>query len=217
MRPSYVLFDKQSKAIVFNNQARAIQRMLDYDYVVQRTEPSVAAIVNPSGKGFHPAMFGHGEILIPVYTTTREAVQNHPEADVFINFASQRSAWQTTKTAMQHPSIQTLVVIAEGMPERQARDLSLEAKEKNKWLLGPATVGGVAAGAFKTGNSAGTIDNIVHCKLYRPGHVGFVSKSGGLSNEMYNVISRHSSGIREGIALGGDRFPGNTATERPSV
>ena len=28
------------------------------------------------------------------------------------------------------------------------------------------------------------------CKLYRPGSVGFVSKSGGMSNEMYNVLSR---------------------------
>lgn len=48
------------------------------------------------------------------------------------------------------------------------------------WLqvvIGPATVGGIQAGAFKIGDTAGTIDNIVQCKLYRPGSVGFVSKS----------------------------------------
>jgi succinyl-CoA synthetase alpha subunit len=44
-------------------------------------------------------------------------------------------------------------------------------------VIGPATVGGIQAGAFKIGETAGTIDNIIACKLYRPGSVGFVSKS----------------------------------------
>ena len=66
------------------------------------------------------------------------------------------------------------------------------------------------AGAFKIGNTAGTIENIIASKLYRPGCVGFVSKSGGMLNEAFNIISRNSSGIYEGIAIGGDRYPGST-------
>lgn len=54
------------------------------------------------------------------------------------------------------------------------------------------------AGAFRIGDTAGTLDNIVACKLYRPGSVGFVSKSGGMSNEMYNVLSRATDGLYEG-------------------
>ena len=38
------------------------------------------------------------------------------------------------------------------------------------------------------------------CKLYRPGSVGFVSKSGGMSNEMYNVCARAADGVYEGAA-----------------
>ena len=41
------------------------------------------------------------------------------------------------------------------------------------------------------------------CKLYRPGSVGFVSKSGGMSNEMYNVLSRTTDGLYEGEGLRG--------------
>ena len=48
------------------------------------------------------------------------------------------------------------------------------------------------------GDTAGTLDNIVSCKLYRPGSVGFVSKSGGMSNEMYNVLGRTTDGLYEG-------------------
>ena len=45
-------------------------------------------------------------------------------------------------------------------------------------------------------------------KLHRPGSVGFVSKSGGLSNEAYNIVSQNTDGLYEGIAIGGDRYPG---------
>lgn len=40
--------------------------------------------------------------------------------------------------------------------------------------------------------------------------MGFVSRSGGMSNEMYRVISARTDGIHTGIALGGDRFVGST-------
>lgn len=55
-------------------------------------------------------------------------------------------------------------------------------------VIGPATVGGIQAGAFKIGDTAGTIDNIIQCKLYRPGSVGFVSKSVcDYLSELYNA------------------------------
>ena len=31
------------------------------------------------------------------------------------------------------------------------------------------------------------LDNIIDSKLYRPGSVGYVSRSGGLSNELNNM------------------------------
>jgi len=40
-------------------------------------------------------------------------------------------------------------------------------------------VGGIKPGCFKIGNTGGMMDNIIASKLYRPGSVGYVSKSGG--------------------------------------
>ncbi len=31
-----------------------------------------------------------------------------------------------------------------------------------------------------------------------------------MSNELNNIISRHSDGVHEGVAIGGDRYPGTT-------
>lgn len=62
-------------------------------------------------------------------------------------------------------------------------------------------MGWLQAGAFKIGDTAGTLENIIACKLHRPGSVGFVSKSGGMSNEMYNVLARATDGLFEGERL----------------
>lgn len=41
------LFRKQTKAIVWGMQTRAVQGMLDFDYVCSRDDPSVTAMVYP--------------------------------------------------------------------------------------------------------------------------------------------------------------------------
>src|SRR3989338_7118822 len=183
------LFTKETTAVIYGMQAAAIQRMLDFDWMCGRKVPSVAAIVNPSSSEITTAFFGAKQILIPVFKTTAEAYEK-TKADVFINFASFRSAYETTDEALDLP-FKTLVVIAEGVPERQARQLAAKAKKLKKTLIGPATVGGITAGAFKIGNSGGTPEAMIAAKLHRPGSVAFVSKSGGMSNEMFNVIAQY--------------------------
>ncbi|MFA6029502.1 MAG: citrate/2-methylcitrate synthase [Elusimicrobiota bacterium] len=204
------LFTPDTRAIVYGNQTAAIVRMLDFDYACGRRTPSVAAIVDPGKDGWHKAFFGRTEILIPVHRSVAEAAAAHPKADVLVNFASFRSAFATTMEALAAPTIRTVAVIAEGVPERRARILAATAKKLGKWVIGPATVGGIKAGCFKIGNAAGTYENIVESKLHRPGSVGFVSKSGGLSNECYNIIARASDGLYEGVAIGGDAWPGSS-------
>ena len=36
--------------------------------------------------------------------------------------------------------------------------------------------------------------------------VAYVSRSGGMSNELNNIISRRTNGVYEGVAIGGDRY-----------
>lgn len=66
-------------------------------------------------------------------------------------------------------------------------------------------VGGIKPGCFKIGNTGGMLDNILASKLYRPGSVAYVSRSGGMSNELNNIISHTTDGVYEGVAIGGDR------------
>lgn len=207
----YVLFTKTTKSMIWGMQPKAVQEMLDFDFVCSRREPSVACMVYPF-VGNHKQKFywGHKEVLLPVYKNLSEGMKNHPDVDVVINFASMRSAYDSTLEVMAFPQIRTIAIIAEGIPENLTRHMNKVAEEKGISIIGPATVGGIKPGCFKIGNTGGMLDNILSSKLFRPGSVAYVSRSGGMSNELNNIISRASDGVYEGIAIGGDRYPGTT-------
>lgn len=210
-RPWFRPFDETTRSIVFGLQPRAIQGMLDFDFACGRETPSVAAMVYPFG-GHHIQKFywGTKETLLPVYTSMKEAVAKCPDADVVVNFASSRSVYQSTLEALEFPQIKAIALIAEGVPERHAREILHAAQQKKVIIIGPATVGGIKPGCFRIGNTGGMIDNILSSKLYRAGSVGYVSKSGGMSNELNNILALTTDGTYEGIAIGGDRYPGTT-------
>ena len=205
------LFTKDTQAIFWNNNKTAIQRMLDYDYTIDREKPSVAAIVAPtSNNKFEKFFYGNDEVMIPVFKSTPEAAKAFPNADVLLNFGSFRTAYDVTMEAVGlDGQFKTIMVTAEGIPERMARTMNNAARKKGITVIGPATVGAIAPGAFKIANIGGTIENIINSKLHRAGSCGLVTRSGGLFNEMSNIIALNADGIAEGVAIGGDRFVGS--------
>ncbi len=210
-RHSIVDFTPETRSIVYGLQTTAVQGMLDFDFMCKRKRPSVACMVFPfSGNHYTKLYWGTEETLVPVYTTIAEAVAKHPEVSIMINFASFRSVYETVEDALKFSDkIKTIAIIAEGVPESQTRKIIKDANEKGVGIIGPATVGGIKPGCFRIGNTGGMLDNIIMSKLYRPGSVAYVSKSGGMSNELNNIVSRNSDGVYEGVAIGGDRYPGS--------
>jgi ATP citrate (pro-S)-lyase len=150
------------------------------------------------------------EILIPIYQSLADAVSRFPEVDVVVNFSSFRSVYESTMDILAHRQIRCIAIIAEGVPERQTRLLIHEAQSRGVTIIGPATVGGIKPGCFRIGNTGGMLDNIIASRLYRAGSVAYVARSGGMSNELNNIISLNSDGVYEGIAIGGDKYPGST-------
>ncbi len=204
------LFTKDTQAIFWNNNKNAIQRMLDYDYTIKRETPSVAGIVAPtSNNKFEKFFWGGDEVMIPLYKSTAEAKAAQPQADVLLNFASFRTAYDVTMEALKLGGFRVIMITAEGIPERLARGMNAYARAKDVTVIGPATVGAISPGAFKIANVGGTIENIVNSKLHRAGSCGLVTRSGGLFNEVCNIIALNADGIAEGVAIGGDRFVGS--------
>jgi len=212
VRSKDVLFTSTTRAIVYGMQPRAIQGMLDFDFVCGRETTSVAAMIYPFG-GYHTQKFywGTKEIMIPCYPTSAMAIEKHQDADVVVNFASFRSAYDATMEILEfNDRIRVVAIIAEGIPEKRTKEIIERAKQQDITIIGPATVGGIKPGCFRIGNTGGMMDNIIASKLYRPGCVAYVSRSGGMSNELNNIIARNADGVYEGVAIGGDRYPGST-------
>jgi ATP citrate (pro-S)-lyase len=194
-----------------------IQRMLDYGYACRLENPPVVAIVDHlqahdtrirNGTFF----FGTQEFIIPIYASVEQALRVSPSVECVVNFASYRSAYDTTCDVLKYagPSVSQVVVVAEGVPERQARVLRGLSSRTNCRIIGPASVGVLYAGQYRLGNIGGTMENVTKSLLYAPGSIGLVTRSGGLANELNHVLSVVSDGIRTCTAIGGDRYPCTT-------
>lgn len=201
------MFTKKSGAIIYGMQIKSAQQMLDFDYLCGR-DPSVIAFINEwKNKTYHKLFFGKNEVLIPSFPNF-EAIPEylHKNIDTLVNFASFRSATNSTKQAMTSGLFKNIVIIAEGIPERETREIIGLNKEYNLNIIGPATVWAMEAWVFRAGNTGGALENIIDSKLYRSGNVWFVSKSGWMSNELRRVISDRTNGTSLSIALGGDKY-----------
>ena len=117
--PAHALFNEKTRCFVYGLQPRAVQGMLDFDFICKRSTPSVAGIIYTFGGQFVSKMYwGTSETLLPVYQEVQKAIAKHPDVDVVVNFASSRSVYSSTMELMEHPQIKTIAIIAEGVPER---------------------------------------------------------------------------------------------------
>ncbi|KAL1712624.1 ATP-citrate synthase subunit 1 [Schizophyllum commune] len=203
----YRPFDERMRSFVYG--------VLDFSYSCGRDTPSVAAMIYPFD-GYHIQKFywGTRETLLLVYKSVEEAVKKHP--DVVLNFASSRSVYILTLECFKSTPTRS-----RQSRSRQSRSSprvcpsgtlarSSILRQKGVLIIGLATVGGVKSGCFRIGNCGGMLDNIIVSKLYRPGSVGYVSKSGRMLNELNNMLSLFTNSTYENIAIGGDRYPGST-------
>jgi len=202
-------FSNVASSIIIGMSARAIQTMLDFDYECDRMQSVEAIIDQFQSEHLEQFFWGSNIIRIPVYKTISKALQNHPKVTIAINFASQRSCYNFAVDLLQNHSdkIKTQTIIAEGVPDNLTRHLCCLAYEKGVTIIGPSTVGAIKPGAFKVSDTGGGVEIFTELKLYKPGSVGVVTKSGGLSNEMMNIVTRCTDGVHQSVAIGGDRYP----------
>ncbi|CAI5456264.1 unnamed protein product [Caenorhabditis angaria] len=208
------LFENDTKAIIWGEQADVIQGMLDFDYVCRRETPSVVASTCPFTEGnTHKYNFGLKEVLIPAYKSMAKACATHPEASVMVIFDGPLLIYESVLEALEFPQLKVIAIIAEGVPENRTRKLLKVAAKRGVTLIGPATVGGIKPGCFKIGYTGGEKNAFINSKLYRPGSVAYVSRSDGMSNELNNIISQNTNGVYEGIAIGGGKYTGSSYVE----
>jgi len=136
---------------------------------------------------------------IPVYDTVREAASSHG-VNTSILFVPASHARDAVFEALD-AGIKTLVIITEGIPQRDAIEFITRARKEDVVVVGPNTPGVINPRLrVKVG--------IMPTRVFRPGTIGIVSRSGTLTYEIAHHISEAGLGETTCVGLGGDAIIG---------
>jgi ATP-citrate lyase alpha-subunit len=206
-----ILANKETRVVIQGGPAgvNAARRMAEFCHL-NRLPLNVTAFVFPpdAGKTIEIPLGGR-LISVPVYKTVAEATSTHPEINTSLIYLAPNRAFQGTMDAINTPGISLISMITEGVPEKDAKRLTIEAKKRGKIFNGPSSIGILSAGECRLGVIGGSFDNLVLSKLHRPGSFGVITKSGGLSNEIIWICSQFADGVTTAIGIGGDTYPGS--------
>ncbi|RMH35624.1 MAG: ATP citrate lyase [Nitrospirae bacterium] len=205
-----ILATKDTHVVIQGGPAgvNAARRMAEFCYLIKRPINVSAFVYPPDAGKTNEIIYGTDLITIPVYKSIAEATSNHPEINTSLVYIGADRAYAGAKEALDDPRIQVVSMITEGVPEKDAKLLGKHARKLGKIFNGPSSIGVISAGECRLGVIGGSFDNLVACKLYRPGSFGVITKSGGLSNEIIWICSQFADGITTAIGIGGDAYPG---------
>ncbi len=188
-----VLVDKDSRIIVqgFTGKEGTFhaQQMIDYG-------TNIVGGVTP-GKG------GQEHLGLPVYNTVGEAVQK-AGANTSIIFVPPRFAADAIMESAD-AGIKVIICITEGIPVQDMVKVKAYIEDRDCRLVGPNCPGVMTPGEAKVGIMPG----FIHTK----GRVGIVSRSGTLTYEAVDQVTKAGLGQSTCIGIGGDPIVGTTTKE----
>lgn len=153
--------------------------------------------------GTSPGKGGSQAEGTPVFNTVSQAV-NETGADVSVIFVPPVGAADAIMEAAD-AGIPVIVAITEFIPVHDVARAYAFVEQRGARLIGPNCPGLVSSGKCKVG--------IMPNQLFREGHVGVVSRSGTLTYEMVNELTRRGIGQSTTVGIGGDPLIGTSFTD----
>jgi len=203
---------KDHTVLALGSHVPILQAMLDFEYLCGLSKPTLVGIVqSASMKKSQKFFWGAVEIRVPIFASIAQAKAQLPKVTLFINLSSGRRVLESTLEFFLHyPHALGGHIFAEEVPEKHALEL-FEAFGKDKVIAGPSGVGLLLPEFLKLGAIGGTdINQLLKNNLATSGKVGIISASGGMANELINILARNGKRISVAFTIGGDRFPVNT-------
>lgn len=199
----------EPRILAYGNHQGIIQSILDFDYLSGKQKPSIVAIIG-TGRRFARYFFGKREILLPIYSSPSDVQQSLKDKINFcLNVGSARRVLSGTKEVFDaFPNMLGESIFAEDVPEEHSLKVSSYLQDKKKFAVGPASVGLLIPNKLKFGAIGGVdVRQLVAARVFTPGSVAVFSASGGMTNELINILSQNAKHLSFALSFGGDRFP----------
>jgi succinyl-CoA synthetase alpha subunit len=156
--------------------------------------------------GVTPGKGGQDVYGVPVYNTVREIVQK-TRIDGSVVTVPAAFAPDACFEAID-AGIKLIVIITEGIPRRDAAAIVEYADLHGARIIGPNCLGVIVPDVCRFGSLGGPA---VDCrKAFKPGVVGVMSRSGGMTTEICNALSAAGLGESTAVSIGGDPVIGST-------
>lgn len=156
--------------------------------------------------GVTPGKEGRRVEGVPVYHSVRNAVREH-RVDASMIFVPPRFVLDAVMEALD-AGIRKIVAVADGIPLHEAALIRKLGLKSGAAIIGGNTTGIISPGKAMMGCFPYWIE-----RVYRPGRIGVMTRSGSLTNEVTAMVVRAGFGVSTLAGVGGDSVPATRFAE----